>query len=337
MPYLILNDYFATIQDANLQQILCDNDSFRLTKQETALQEIKSYLVQKYDISDEFRETVKFSYTGQYKAKQLVYLDATAYSAAATYALNITTLYLGNIYYCSVAITMPEAFTGAHWTLLGPQYSLYFIPTPYEEFNYKTFYSVGDVVFWRDNVYTCLQQSAVNTQQSNLQFDTIADIPFINQFPGIKIQQWSAGVPYSFTGLWPIAVVGDFTAWSSVTNYVIGNRVSFDSVIYQAQANNTNLTPGTDITKWLPVSYTSGDNRNAQLVEMNVFISIYKLSPRISPRNVPDIWVKNYDDSIKWLKNASRGNDITADLPRIQPLQGKRIRYGGHPKQTNGY
>lgn len=336
MPYLILKDYFATIQDVNLQQVLTNEDEHRLIKQGTALAEIKSYLTQKYDVSDEFRETIPFTFTGQYKAKQLIYLDATAYSASGTYALNAMSLNGGNVYRCTTAIVAPEAFTIAHWTLIEAQYTLYYIPTPYPEFNYKTFYNVGDFVWYKDSVYKCLHASATNTQRSNLQYESYADVPYTNQFPGIKVDQWSAGVPYSFTGLWPTFTSADYTAWAALTAYTTGQRVSYASYIYQAQANNTGTTPGTDITKWLPISWIAGDNRNPQLVEMNVQIAIYKLSTRISPRNIPEIWVKNYDDCKSWLKKCAAG-DVTLDAPLLMPSQGRRIRYGSVTKRINDY
>jgi hypothetical protein len=334
MPYLILQDYYSSIQDANLQQVLASVDAYRLTKQATALEEIKSYLVQKYDISQEFKETLKYSYTATYNARQLVYLDADAFSHAGTYALNAVVVYTGNVYYCKLAVVTPGVFSLTNWTLLGPQYSFYYIPLPYPEFDYTAFYAQDDIVFWENKVYTCLKPTVVPIAQ---QYDTYSKVPFQNQFPGIKVDQWSAGVPYSVSGLWPTAIPGDFTAWSNVTIYTTGQRVYFNSIIYQAQANSTNIEPCTDITKWLPVSFISGDNRNPQLVELNVHIAIYKLSTRISPRNIPDIWVKNYDDAIKWLKNAARGNDITANLPMKQPDQGFRTRWGGHTKQQNTY
>lgn len=338
MPYLILQDYFATIQDANLQQILCDNDAFRLTKQETALTEIRSYLVQKYDVSDEFRETVKFSFTTTYKAKQLVYLDADAYSATATYALNALTLYLGNVYYCSTLINTPEAFTLGHWTLLGAQYAFFYIPTPYPEFDYKSVYNEGDFTYWKNKVYKCNKQSVLFSQSTKLQYGEYENLPGINQFPDATGQtQWSTGVDYSLFGLWPIAVIGDFTAYNSLTAYVTGDRVSLDSIIWQAFGNSTGITPGTDITKWIPVSYVSGDNRNPQLVEMCVMITIYKLSPRITPYNVPDVWVKNYDGAISWLKKCAKG-EVTLDAPLLQ-LQTPtgRIRWGSQIKNINNY
>jgi len=72
------------------------------------------------------------------------------------------------------------------------------------------------------------------------------------------------------------------------------------------------------------------------MVEMMVYITIYKLSNRISPRNIPEIWVKNYDDAICWLKKCANG-DVTLDIPTIQPMQGRRIRFGGQPKLNNSY
>lgn len=287
-------------------------------------------------MSQEFRDTFQFSYTTSYSAAQLTYLNATAHSITATYALDAIVLQAGNIYRCTTAVTVPSAFNQASWALLGKQYALFYIPEPYSVFDYKTPYKVGDLVFWKNKVYKCLQPSAVNTPAVQLQYNLYSEVPFINQFPDYSTSQWSTGVPYSFTGLWPTATVADFTAWSSVTNYVTGNRASYQAVIYQAQANSLNITPGTDITKWLPISWTSGDNRNPQLVEQNVHIAIYKLSTRISPRNIPDIWVKNYDDAIAWLKKCAKG-DVTLDAPLKQPDQGRRIRWGGHPKSTNSY
>lgn len=336
MAYLILNDYFTSIQDANLQQILASNDDYRLVKQETALEEIRSYLTQKYDVSQEFRDTVQFNFTTSYTAGQLIYLDATAFSVTSTYALNSTVLQAGSVYRCSTAVTVAGAFNPSNWTLIGLRFALSYIPEPYSIFDYKKHYAVGDLVFWKNKVYKCLQPSAVNTPAVQLQYNLYSEVPFINQFPDYSTSQWSTGVSYSLSGLWPTATVADFTPWSNVTNYVTGNRVSYQAVIYQAQANSLNVTPGTDITKWLPVAWTSGDNRNPQLVEQNVHIAIYKLSTRISPRNIPDIWVKNYDDAISWLKKCAKG-DVTLDAPLKQPDQGRRIRWGGHPKSTNSY
>lgn len=95
------------------------------------------------------------------------------------------------------------------------------------------------------------------------------------------------------------------------------------------------LTPGTlptDATKW-----TAGDNRNAQLVNCIIDVTLYTLHSRIAPRNIPELRVKRYDDVIKWLKNAAQGLNITAALPVIQPAQGGRIRFDSQPKKLWNY
>lgn len=335
--YLTRQDYFSSIQQENLEQITNEDDNFRLTKEQAAITTIKSYLEQKYDVADEFRETVQFSYSTVYKAKQLVYLDADAYSATSLYALNALTLVGGNVYRCTTAITIAHTFNAAEWTLIGAQYSYYYIPTPYPEFNYQTCYVAGDFVFYKDKVYKCLRDSIRIDHTTALQYGSYQNLPFLNSFPThIGQTQWSSGAAYSFTALFPSAVPGDFTAWSGVTAYSTGNRISFDSQIWQAQAASTNIEPGTDITKWLPVSYTAGDNRNSQLVEIAIHLTIYKLSPRISPRNVPDVWVKNYDDAIGLLKRSAKG-EVTLDVPKLQPKQGQRIRWGSEVKNINSY
>jgi hypothetical protein len=338
MAYLRLQDYYTTIQDANLQQVLSNTDSYRTTKEQAALTEITSYLIQKYDCTDEFRDTKTFSFTTYYKAKQLVQLDATAYSNTATYALNALTLYQGKVYYNITAITVGEAFTSSKWTLLGAQYDLFYIPVPFDEFNVYSTYSVGDNVFYKDKIYTCKQASVSPTHQTDLQYGSTTSIPLNNLFPDTPNQnQWTLKASYTFQGLWPIAVPGDFTAWSSVTAYVIGNKVSYNSIIYQAFANNTNVEPGTDSSKWVPVSWVMGDNRNQSLVEAMIYLTIYKLSTRISPRNIPDIWVKNYDDTIKWLKQCAKGEWVTLDMPVKQPKQGSALRHGSEVKRVNRY
>lgn len=85
-----------------------------------------------------------------------------------------------------------------------------------------------------------------------------------------------------------------------------------------------------------PGKYTYGDNRNQQMVSYVIDLCLYHVHSRISPRNIPDLRVKRYDDAIAWLKMAGRG-EITAALPLIQPAEGQRITYGGVTKSINTY
>lgn len=110
---------------------------------------------------------------------------------------------------------------------------------------------------------------------------------------------------------------------------------SVNGVRYWGTGTAYSVTAGTlptDDTK-----FTAGDNRNQQLVNYCIDVALYTIHSRIAPRNVPDLRVKRYDDTIKWLTNVAQGKTITGALPLIQPLQGQRIRWGGEVKRNNNY
>ena len=91
----------------------------------------------------------------------------------------------------------------------------------------------------------------------------------------------------------------------------------------------TGIRPEDD-TKW-----TSGDNRNQQIVLFLLDITLYHLHSRINPRNIPDLRKERYNGNdpmdrggaIGWLKSVAHGN-VNADLPNIAPIQGLSMRYG---------
>lgn len=264
MPYLIANDYKTLIQVDNLNQIV-GNDTTLITKiEEHAESEIKSYLVHKYALSNEFTNTALYKPEVIRYAKDRFYLDATAYSASSTYALNTLCLYQGNVYINIIAIVVAEAFNATKWQNLGAQYSIYFATLPANEFDYSTEYVKDDEVFYNNKVYTALQDS-------------------VGILPTSSTSIWGAGVAYSV-----------------------------DS----------------DILPTDPTNYTKGDNRNAQMVSFFIDVVLYHLHSRIAPRNIPDLRVKRYDDAIRWLKEVSKGNHVTADIPLIQPTQGLSTIWG---------
>jgi hypothetical protein len=271
--YLRLKDYYQQIQADNLNQIISSDPSIRLTAELASMSELKSYLVQKYDCDDEFRDTVAWNPATVYKAKQLVELDASAYNAATPYVVNNLVVFSGTVYICIQSGTGQTPSTAtAYWTAIAAQYNLYFITLPKSEWLFTTMYTKGDEVFWKDKVYTALR-------------DNMALQP--DEYP----TQWGSGVAYTVAaGILP-----------------------------------------TDTTKW-----TAGDNRSQQMVMHMIDIALYHLHSRISPRNIPQLRMDRYDLSIKWLQAAGKGS-ITADIPLIQPKSGRRIRFGGHPKNNNTY
>lgn len=311
--FVFPGDYIAQIQSDTLNQSTGYNPSILDTLQASSVSECISYLKQKYDISKAFNDTVKHVPSNTYKAGNTVYLDASAYDATKTYTVNSQCLQAGNIYSCSTAITIPEAFNINHWSLLGVQYNLYYALIPHPIFDYKNVYKVGDLVFWNDKTYACKLKTQILDHEALLQVGISGANPIVNIFPDDSekgIQYWGMGVDYAIP-------------------------------------SNTQIT---NTAYW-----TKGDNRDQKLVEVCVNIILYKAHQRIAPRNIPEIRIINYrgeqqDREIRgqrvlyptycalgWLQAASIGNDITPDLPLLQPSQGKRILFGGRQKNINSY
>lgn len=195
MARLLTNrDYLRLVQLNDLNQIIENNQQVLLDTEQSAQVESIGYLIQRYRTNEVFTDTTIFSFSAVYNAKSLVYLDASAYSAALTYTLNILTLNSGNVYYCSTIISVPEVFNLAHWTLLGTQYSFFNVTLPAADFNSHASYIIGNKVWYKNSVYTC-QIACSNILPTNSAF-------------------WGTGALYTVSAIWPT----DQTKWSAGDN-----------------------------------------------------------------------------------------------------------------------
>jgi len=294
MSYLITNDYLPQIQSTQLAQLITGNSGIRVIAENRAIAEVKSHLVQKYVVDGEFTDTAQWSNSATYYAANRIYLDATAYSAASTYALGALALYQGNVYKCTTAITTPEAWNASHWTLIGQQYSMFYGKYPKPLFDLYGDYSVGDQVFYNGHTYTCRIATSAISHSTALQYGNYSALPAVNIFP--------SGQPQSST------------YWT-------------DNGAYSIPAG----TLPTNTTYW-----TAGDNRNQQILGYTIDIVLYYLHARIAPQNIPELRMDNYNVARQQLVAMADG-DITLDMPRIQPNQGNRIRWGSEVRSINRY
>jgi len=319
--FLFIGDYSKQIQNDNLQQIINGDNSVLEAIQMAAVEECLSYLKGKYDTEKALAPITQHDKTKTYTAGQTVYLNAAEYEANKTYDLDTLAVYKLNVYKNTTAITAGEPFTGSKWQLIGEQYTTYFALTPQKHFNYKAVYYVGDIVFYKDKIYTCKQKTPILDHQALLNIAQAGTSNIANIFPDDTakgVQFWGVGVPYSVA---PIT-----------------------------ENNTTTYIDITDTTYW-----TRGDNRDQKLLQICIDIALYHAHSRISPRNIPELRVTRYmgydhDREIRgqrvlyptysalgWLQAAVIGNDITPSMPVIQPDSGGRIRYGGNVKLINQY
>lgn len=104
--------------------------------------------------------------------------------------------------------------------------------------------------------------------------------------------------------------------------------------LWLADANATTIpanTALTNATKWI-----EGDNRSAQLVSNMIDICLYHAFSRVAPNNIPKMRVDRHNEAIEWLKAAGDGS-ITVNLPRLNPIQGARVRYGSAVQKNNNH
>jgi hypothetical protein len=201
MAYTRAKDYQLYCDTVTLAQVVNADLSLKRLCEYSVEDQIKSYLSQRYDFNKpygEFTDTDTWSYTTTYYTNNRVYLDATAYSATATYALHALTLQAGNVYICSTAITVAEPFTIGHWTLLGTQYDLFYVTPPQTPWNFQANYLQGDVIYYKNKTYT-------------------AALPSLNVSPDslYGANYWGTGTAYSVVaGTLPT----DTTKWTAGDN-----------------------------------------------------------------------------------------------------------------------
>lgn len=261
-------DYNRLIQDDNLLQVIESNQQTKLDIEQSAQAEMTSYLAPRYEVANVFTNTTVFSISAVYKGKNLVEFTADTYASTSTYSINTFVVYSGYVYKANQS-AITGAWDATKWTQICLDKALFYVTLPYPEYDAETTYSAGDIVWYKDKTYTCLQ-------------------PCLNVLPTVS-QIWGTGTEYTITGVYP-----------------------------------------DDSTKW-----TTGDNRNQQIVLFLIDITLYHLHSRINPRNIPDLRKERYNGNdpmdrggaIGWLKSVAHGN-VQADLPVIVPQQGLSMRSG---------
>lgn len=156
--------------------------------------------------------------------------------------------------------------------------------------------------------------------------------------------------------IFSLALPNGYKYFDYYQQYKPGDFVFYNDKQYTVQLNTVGVFPtdsvaifgnGTDYVMSENIytgggsingAWLAGDNRNQQMVNYLIDIVLYHLHSRISPRNIPELRVKRYDDAIAWLKQCAKGDYITGGLPLLQPKQGSRIRHGASlSKQYNNY
>lgn len=301
MSYLTPRDYKKTIQADNLQQIIGGDDTILTDAMETAVEEAQSHLVQKYVIDREFQDVVEWDKLDVYLAFDRVYLDAPLFNAASTYALGAYITYgAAGAKYLTVYRSNVAILVAAP-----------FNPAQWVEIAPQYTIYTPKLPAPEFNYLTAYKVGDL-VIWNNKKYTCAIQTGMVTQDLALQFGSYQ-NIPKG--NVFPDDPVNGLQYW--------GAGVAFN-VPANSQIDNTAL-------------WVQNDPRSRQVVKCVVDITLYYVHDRIAPRNIPDLRIKNYDDSIKKLKKFAEGDTTNIKLALIQPKQGRRIRYGGNVKNSNSY
>jgi hypothetical protein len=129
-------------------------------------------------------------------------LTFDAYVAGTTYGVNELVTYLGGAYISTDNGNighLPNEVGSIWWQYLGAQYAICYAKYPAPVFNSETAYAVGDQVYWKGSVYTCIVATVgISLPASYVQ--VVTQVPFAYTFPDTPVEgakYWGIGVPYT--------------------------------------------------------------------------------------------------------------------------------------------
>lgn len=219
---------------------------------------------------------------------------------------------------------------------------VYLDATPYIP---DTTYTVKSLVLQNGRIYYALQTTTGN-------FDPAAWVSLGNQY-----DLFYGTYPYPVFNVNEFYKKGTMVFWNgyvytaqSDSAYPNINNIQYGQYRYVPQNNYFPGDPqnynqwGTGVAFSIPggtlptdgVLWTKGDNRGQQMVQTCADLVIFYIHQRISPQNIPVNRTENYRMAVQWLRDAGEGV-VTPKLPKRQPNQGNRIRYGGNVQNVNHY
>ena len=299
----------------------------------TAMEEINGYLSKKYDTSAEFTDTCLYNINIIYNAYNRVYINYPAYSATGLYSIGNYVTNGSNAYVCNTAITVAEAFNPSHWTIIGSATTIYFAAYPAPLFSIYYCYKVGDKVWWKNHIYTCLQETTYQSDFMMLQDIDYSNVPLNNYFPTDPIngsKQWQDNGVYAVA-----ANTLNSAAYNPAVTYALNATVIYlDNNVYIC------TTTITVAETWNPAHWRLlwqlGDNRSQLMVTHMINIALYWAHYSIAPNNVPDDRRDADGIAKEWCKSVRDGVNSTP-LPVIQPKMGQRILFDSQVKRGNTY
>mgnify|MGYP006978823187 FL=1 len=304
--FLNNNDYLSVITQEALNQLTRGNDDRFSQAEEAAEISIIEYLSENYEIEQELAK-------GKYIAP---------HDRQITFPIGVHIYHEGQI--CEVIRSISgyrQPATVTYWeearSIIQPE-SI----SPYSQF--ATYYP-GDIAVCNDTPYVCLAENGYK-------FGNIR-IPLVCGWLEKDTTAWQ---PTDYN-LWEVVEYeGDFYTlispegfdnnitplqsdnWGAIADYdPLYNDYELSAheyVVYDHHVFYPEIDVNADIPK-IGVNLAFHDPRNYNLKKHMVRLAIYELTKQIAPNNVSTVRMRDYEDSMKWLNDASKLR-INPQIPR---------------------
>lgn len=305
--FLNNSDYLGIITQDSLSQITRNEPETFIQAEEAAEMSVIEYLSENYEIEKELNK-------GKYIAE---------YDRKVTYPIGAYIYFDGKIHEIIRSISGYKAPSSVeYWEEFVDEKGEIREFQRYSQF--KTYYK-GDIVLYNDTPYICLVENG-------WKFENIR-IPMVN---GWKLAEYTDWNPIEYE-LWNVVKFdGSYYTLMSLEGFD-NNKNPLESenwgaiADYDPQYNEYELSsheyvvydgqvyyPEIDVNSDSPVigeNLTLHDPRNYNLKKHMIRLAVYELTKLIAPNNVSVVRMRDYEDSMKWLNDASKLR-INPQIPR---------------------
>lgn len=301
------NDYLSIISKEALSQIIRGNTDRFLQAEESAEMSIIEYLSENYEIEREFSK-------GKYIAE---------YNRQITYPVGVHVYYDNKIYEVIRSLSGYKAPAEVEYWVEHTDINLD-LETVEHYSQFKTYYPTN-VVVYNGITYIC-------QVENGFKFNDIR-IPMVTGWLEANYSGWQP-IEYS---LWEVVEFeGNFFTLMSLDGFDNNlNPMESDNwgaiADYDREYNEYELSeheyvvyngkvyyPETDVNADVPqigINLSLHDSRNYNLKKHMVRLAIYELTKLIAPNNVSVVRIRDYEDSMKWLSDASKLK-LNPQIPR---------------------
>lgn len=301
------SDYLGVISSEALSQLTRGNTDRYIQAEQSAEMSIVEYLSENYEIEQELNK-------GKYIA---------GYNRAITYPVGVHVYYEDKIFEVIRSISGFKAPADAEYWEEHVDINIEPDSKPiYSQFG--TYYK-DDIVSYNGVLYIC-------REENGYKFTNIR-IPMVNGWLEAVYSEWQP-IEYSLwdvvsfdNGFYTLLSLDDFdnnvnpfesVNWGAIADYDSGfneyELSSHEYVVYYDKVYFPEIDVNADIPE-VGINLSLHDNRNYNLKKHMVRLAIYELTKLIAPNNVSVVRMRDYEDSMKWLSDASKLK-LNPQIPR---------------------